>query len=109
MKARQMSSTCTTGRQGVPSLRIKIRPLVQAEATGQLELRLQALVVEVELVHLRVGDVVLVDGLELAGPDLVPLRLQQQGTAPVGDAATVVRIDAWKEGRHALDRLAVVA
>jgi protein ImuA len=37
------------------------------------------------------------------------IRLQQQGTAPAGDAATVVRIDAWKEGRHALDRLAVVA
>ncbi|QGW83064.1 translesion DNA synthesis-associated protein ImuA [Variovorax paradoxus] len=42
------------------------------------------------------------------------LRLQQQGTAPAGEAATsatatVVRIDAWKGGPNALDRIAVVA
>lgn len=40
------------------------------------------------------------------------LRLQQLGTAPVGEAAataTVVRIDAWKGGPNALDRIAVVA
>ncbi|MDQ0033052.1 protein ImuA [Variovorax boronicumulans] len=40
------------------------------------------------------------------------LRLQQQGTVPVGDtatSATVVRIDAWKGGPNALDRIAVVA
>ena len=38
------------------------------------------------------------------------LRLQQQGTVPAGAAsATVVRIDAWKGGPDALDRLAVVA
>jgi len=40
------------------------------------------------------------------------LRLQQQGVAPAGEpaaSATVVRIDAWKGGQDALDRLAVVA
>lgn len=44
------------------------------------------------------------------------LRLQQQGTVPAGEAArsdtataTVVRIDAWKGGPNALDRIAVVA
>jgi protein ImuA len=40
------------------------------------------------------------------------LRLQQLGTVPVGEAATtatVVRIDAWKGGPNALDRIAVVA
>jgi protein ImuA len=40
------------------------------------------------------------------------LRLQQLGTVPVGEtttSATVVRIDAWKGGPDALDRLAVVA
>ncbi|MDP9603018.1 UNVERIFIED_ORG: protein ImuA [Variovorax paradoxus] len=43
------------------------------------------------------------------------LRLQQQGSVPAGvtatsaTSATVVRIDAWKGGPDALDRLAVVA
>jgi protein ImuA len=40
------------------------------------------------------------------------LRLQQLGTVPAGESATsatVVRIDAWKGGPDALDRLAVVA
>jgi protein ImuA len=44
------------------------------------------------------------------------LRLQQHGTAAAGEAttstattATVVRIDAWKGGPSALDRIAVVA
>jgi protein ImuA len=40
------------------------------------------------------------------------LRLQQLGTVPSGEAATsatVVRIDAWKGGANALDRIAVVA
>lgn len=44
------------------------------------------------------------------------LRVQEQGTAPTSEAgadapagAKVVRIDAWKGGQDALDRLAVVA
>jgi protein ImuA len=40
------------------------------------------------------------------------LRAQQQGTVNADGAqasATVVRIDAWKGGQDALDRLAVVA
>jgi protein ImuA len=100
------------------------RPESAAQGASPARLRLQVERCETELRILKRR------GPPLAAPVMLParnermtallaaarlrrkLRLQQQGTALVGEAAssaTVVRIDAWKGGPNALDRIAVVA
>ena len=102
------------------------RPWTVAQTASPARLRLQIMRSEADAAQIELH-ILKRRGPPLAAPVMLParsermsallaaarlrrkLRLQQQGTAPAHDAATVVHIDAWKEGRHALDRLAVVA
>jgi protein ImuA len=102
------------------------RPEAVTHAASPARLRLRIVRSEVDAAQIELH-ILKRRGPPLAAPVMVParsermnallaaarlrrkLRLREQGALPAGEPATVVRIDAWKEGRHALDRLAVVA
>ncbi|VTU26427.1 translesion DNA synthesis-associated protein ImuA [Variovorax sp. PBL-E5] len=102
------------------------RPERAAQSTSPARLRLQLATCEQDRTQIDIR-VLKRRGPPLASPVQLParsermaallagsqlrrkLRRQQEGVEPAAGTATVVRIEAWKGGVHALDRLAVAA